>query len=150
MHHYSSKAELFVAAVRHLADRRETDLRRRAAELDDDEDRVSQAIDLLWEAFSGPLFTATLELWSASRTDPELHDAVRECERELRQDLSAVLTELFGPVVTAKAGYGAAMELTLQFLRGAALTSILRTDTGRQRTVVEEWKKAFSLLLASG
>lgn len=147
MHHYSSKAELMVAAVRHLARQRGENLRRQASQLTEDQDRVSQAIDLLWDTFTGPLFTATLELWSAARTDAELWPAVYDWERSLRQDLSAVMEELFGADAASRPAFAEAVEMTLQFMRGAALTSILRTDRSRQRQAIDRWKDVFSMLM---
>jgi AcrR family transcriptional regulator len=149
MHHYASKEELLVAAVRHLGEQRGANLRRQAALLPDDDDRISQAIDLLWDTFTGPLFTATLELWSAARTDPELRVALLDSERGLRADLGAAMEELFGPRVASEPEFAAAIELTLQFLRGAALTAILRTNGQRQRHVIERWKSIFAQLVTN-
>ncbi len=148
MHHYSSKADLMVAAVRHLAHQRGENLRNQAARLPADRDRVSQAIDLLWETFTGPLFTATLELWAAARTDRELWPAVYDWERSLRHDLTAVMEEVFGAEVAARPPFSEAVEMTLQFMRGAALTSILRTDPSRQRQAIDRWKDVFSMLMS--
>ena len=147
MHHFGSKADLLVAAVRHLAEQRGANLVAQAAALDDSPDRTSQAIDLLWETFTGPLFTATLELWSASRTDAELRSAVLGFERSLRRQLDIAMEYLFGDVAAARPAFSEAIELTLQFMRGAALTSILRTDLRRQRTAIERWKSVFTTLI---
>lgn len=147
MHHYSSKAELMVAAVRHLAEQRGANLRRQAAQLPDDDDRISQAIDLLWETFTGPLFTATLELWSAARTDAELWPAVFDWERSLRRDLGAAMSDLFGATASSRPAFTEAIEMTLQFMRGAALTAILRRDQSRQQAVIDKWKLVFAHLV---
>lgn len=147
MHHFPSKAALLVAAVRHLATQRGENLRREAALLPEDDDRIGQAIDLLWETFQGPLFTATLELWTAARTDPELADALYEWERALRSDLDAVMVELFGHHLAQSPAFAEAIELTLQFLRGAALTSVLRRNPARQAEVIERWKRLFAEII---
>ena len=147
MHHFGSKTELLVAAVRHLAEQRGENLVRDAAALTEGEDRTSQAIDLLWETFTGPLFTATLELWAASRTDDELRAAVLEFERPLRQHLNTAMQTLFGDTVAARPAFAEAIELTLQFMRGAALTTILRADVARQQSVIERWKSVFTALI---
>jgi len=147
MHHFGSKTELLVAAVRHLAEQRGANLVAQAAALSDDEDRTSQAIDLLWDTFTGPLFTATLELWAASRTDPELRVAVLEFERALRKQLDISMQHLFGDAAAESPAFFDAIELTLQFMRGAALTTILRRDSDRQRRVIERWKSVFTALI---
>ena len=147
MHHFSSKADLMVNAVRHLAAQRGENLRRQAAELPEGHDRVSQAMDLLWETFAGPLFTATLELWTAARTDPELKAAVYAWERSLREDLTAAMHDLFGIEMASREQFADAVEVTLQFMRGAALTSILRSDRKKQQGVIDQWKVVFAWLL---
>jgi AcrR family transcriptional regulator len=150
MHHYSSKAELLVASVRHLARQRAANLREQAMRLPEGSDRIGQAIDLLWEMFTGPLFTANLELWSAARTDEELRAAIVESERGLRADLHAVMVDLFGPKVAAEPSFADAIELTLQFMRGAALTAIVRSDARKQNRVVAQWKPLFAAMIESG
>ena len=147
MHHYSSKADLLVAAVRHLAHQRGLNLHEQSKRLPEGQDRNGQAIDLLWEVFSGPLFTAHLELWSAARTDTELRAAIVESERGLRADTHKVMVELFGRPTADEASFADAIELTLQFMRGAALTAIVRTDVAKQARIVELWKPVFAHLV---
>jgi pimeloyl-ACP methyl ester carboxylesterase len=42
---------------------------------------VAAALDLLWDTFSGALFKATLELWTAARTDPGWARASRGAQK---------------------------------------------------------------------
>ncbi len=147
MHHFGSKAELLVAAVRHLAEQRGVNLVQQAAALPPGADRTAQAIELLWETFTGPLFTATLELWTASRTDDDLRPAVLEFERSLRRQLDLAMGHLFGEAVAASPSFSPAVELTLQFMRGAAVTMILREDVERQRHVIDQWTSIFTRLV---
>ena len=147
MHHYASKADLMVASVRHLTEQRGQNLRHIADELSEDDDRIPRAIELLWESFQGPLFTATVELWVASRTDPELREALAASERELRRPMSGVLATLFGARATASPRFESAIDLTLQFMRGAAFTAILRTDQQRQHAAIEAWARLFTRLI---
>ncbi len=147
MHHFPCKADLLVGAVRHLAEQRAADLAARARRLPPGPDRIGPAIDLLWGSFQGPLFTATMELWGASRTDPELRAALLVSERSLRLVLEDLLADLFGAEVAASARFAEAVELTLQFLRGAAMTAILRRDDARQQAVIDSWKRVFTALV---
>lgn len=147
MHHFPSKADLLVAAVRHLAEGRAAELAAAARALDSGPDRVGLAIDLLWRSFRGSLFTATMELWAASRTDPELRQALLVSERSLRVVLDGLLTDLFGDQVAASPRFPEAVEMTLQFLRGAAMTAILRQNETRQQAVVDSWKCAFAAVV---
>jgi AcrR family transcriptional regulator len=147
MHHYASKLELLVAAVRHLAEQRGENLHQRAQSLEEGLDRTGQAIDLLWEIFTGPLFTANLELWSAARTDEELRQAIVESERGLRAATNTLMGELFGETAARDPRFMDAIELTLQFMRGAALTAIVRTNSAKQQRFVDLWKAVFAELV---
>ena len=60
LHHYRTKSDLLVAAVEHLVERRTAELQ--AAALPPGEDRVAGTIGLLATVFTGPLFSAAIEV----------------------------------------------------------------------------------------
>ena len=64
LHHYPTKSALLIAAVEHLAERRSAELREEAAALPADGDRVAATTELLASLFTGPLFSAAIELAS--------------------------------------------------------------------------------------
>ncbi|WP_310913790.1 TetR/AcrR family transcriptional regulator [Lipingzhangella rawalii] len=80
IHHFRTKNDLVAAAVRHLAVQRANIAFDRMEGLRQAEDVLDAALDLLWEIHQGPMFTATVELWVASRTDPELREQMRQME----------------------------------------------------------------------
>ncbi len=147
MHHYASKTDLLVASVRHLTEQRGENLSAKAQELDGTADRLSQALDALWDSFRGRLFTATVELWTASRTDAELRTALRASERSLMRPMAETLASLFGEEISSSPRFDEAIEMTLQFLRGAAFTAILRSDRERQDHIVRQWRAVFTTLI---
>ncbi|AZG45616.1 TetR/AcrR family transcriptional regulator [Gordonia insulae] len=115
LHHFPTRESLVVAAVSHLVDRRLAELLSRPRTGDED-------LDILVEAFSGPLFDAALELWVAARTDRGLREAMIPLEQKVSDALAAGSAELFG------ARYNAAqIELTVELARGLAVSRILRT-----------------------
>jgi len=124
LYHFPSKAMLLVAAVHHFAVLRIDDLKERQAQLDDEGDRVSQVIDMLWEMFSGPIFYAALELWNAARTDEALREALVEEERQLGKALRRLCRELFGPTIADKPRFLEAVDMSLLMIRGMGLTTI--------------------------
>lgn len=127
MHHFQRKAPLVAAALLHLAERRRRELVERAArELSDPAD-VGAALDILWSTFSGPLFTAALELWMAARTDPELREALMPVEREIGRGARQTARDLCGISTEA-------VELAANAMRGIALQQLLEpSDRRRQR-----------------
>ena len=118
MHHFQRKAPLVVAALLRLAERRRRELLDRAErELPENPD-PGAALDIMWSTFSGPLFTAALELWIAARTDPELAEHLLPAEREIGRGARATARQLCpdaGPDVDR------ALELAGNAMRGIAL-----------------------------
>lgn len=91
-HHYRTKSELVAAAADHLLHRQQAEFERAFAQLPPDRRDVAGALDLLWEIFQGPTFTALLELGVAARTDADLR---RHCA-DVPERVTAVTIETFG------------------------------------------------------
>lgn len=103
-------------------------------------------VDLVWSELQSPPFTAALELWVASRTDPDL-----------RQALIPLQERIFGTVhrnVTLLAGAGhprapMLVQFTIDLLTGAHLAGTLQPRVGAS-AVVEAWKVAVRELAGPG
>ena len=80
VHHFRTKEDLVVAAIRHLAEQLAAQVIVEAPRLARSADPVDATLDMLWKLHRGPIFVATVELWVAARTDPELANQVREVE----------------------------------------------------------------------
>lgn len=137
LHHFPTRAELVIQAVAHLAKRRGDELRREAASLPSGPARLDAVLDRMWASFEGPLFTAALELWVASRTDPELHACLYDFERQVGRAMAQLWRELGAP---AAPRFEELAEVTLHLLRGMALQRILRDDDRERRRHFELWK----------
>ncbi|WP_409491886.1 TetR/AcrR family transcriptional regulator [Amycolatopsis sp. cmx-11-12] len=72
VHHFPTKTDLVTSAIRHLAARRTEVAMAEIDRLKASADPIGDALQLMWEMHQGPVFSATVELWVASRTDPEL------------------------------------------------------------------------------
>lgn len=147
LHHFPSKAELLVAAVRHLAEMRGRELREKSAQLPDGGARIDAVIDLLWESFSGPLFYVAMELRIAARTDPEFRAVLAPAELDLRDRIVGQSRRLFGEEIAERPNFEAAVDTTLQLMIGAATTAALHQDRARARALIERWKSVFPKLL---
>jgi AcrR family transcriptional regulator len=97
VHYFPAKNDLVMAAVQHLA------ARRAAALIESDRGRlrtssdwVGDTLDLLWEAHQGPLFEASMELWIAARTDPELREHLAAFERTLTSSMLSLAPKVLG------------------------------------------------------
>jgi len=126
LHHYPTKADLLCAAVAHLLDQRIGEFRKAMADLPPETVTRDAAIDVLWTMFSGPTFTAWLELWLAARTDPELTPAVEAVDREFSSTSVELFRELFPDESAAAPDLPVTAVATLfTFLNGLALSNLV-------------------------
>ncbi|MCX5740616.1 MAG: helix-turn-helix domain containing protein [Proteobacteria bacterium] len=142
VHHFPRKQDLVVAAVAHLAARRATELRRRAEALPaaSGAARLAALLDLVTEAFGGPLFDAALELWVAARTDAELHRSLLLFERVAGRGLASLWREVAGDLADHER-FDALLQLTMHMARGMALQKILRSDDTARRRLLGVWRE---------
>lgn len=115
LHHYPTKESLVIAAVEHLVDKR-------LAEILDAEPDPERGVEILSEAFSGPLFHAALELWVAARTDPALHEAMIPLERRVADAIQGGAQIVMGARMTPES-----IELSVELARGLAVSALFRS-----------------------
>src|SRR5690242_2097836 len=165
LHHFPSKAELLVAAVDHLAEMRARELKAFASQLPPEADRdaarrtgdaapgsdarTDAVLGLLWQCFSGTFFKVSMELRTAARTDPELRRVLTVAERSLRDRIVAQSRTLFGRSVAEHPGLERALDLTLQLMIGAAMSSVLHGEASRIDDLIDDWKALFPVVLAN-
>lgn len=152
LHHFPAKTELLVAAVDHLAEMRARELKMLAAQLPDERAgraRTDAVLELLWQCFSGTFFQVAMELRTAARTDPELRPVLITAERALRDRILAQARTLFGKDVSEHPGLERALDFTLQFMIGAAMTAVLHKDDGRLRDLIDDFKTLFPTVLTN-
>jgi AcrR family transcriptional regulator len=134
LHHFPSKDELLLAAVEQLARLRFRELARDAeqrftqqasASLDG---RIVAGVAMLWQTFSGPHFVAAMELWQASRLEPELKAMLYEVERAQMREVRALCEQLFPDEVTSLPDYWTKLTTVTYLMRGLALTRLLKSD----------------------
>lgn len=143
MHHFQRKAPLVVAALLRLAERRRRELIERAErELPEHPDPAA-ALDILWSTFSGPLFTAALELWMAARTDPELAEALLPAERAIGRGARATARELC-KAQDPSPELDRALELAANAMRGIALQQLLNPSPARCERQIDFLKQTLS------
>lgn len=127
LHYFPSKAALVAAAVEHLAAKRIEELREPLLELASGPGRIERLLDILWQAHQGAIFDATLEIWVASRTDPELHAHLVTLER----NVAHAFIQLCGDVLPAEAArpeFRDDVMTALATVRGLALLRIAAGD----------------------
>lgn len=150
-HQFPSKHELMIAAVRHLSEMRVSALVERAAEPPPRGDRLAWVVKLLWEdGFNSDLFHAVIELWTASRTDPELRAALQKSERILGQRNREKLASAFGEEIAGHPNFRRASDVLTRQMRGAVLTNLIRREPADDDAFVAECVRVFRGELGAG
>jgi AcrR family transcriptional regulator len=137
LHHFTSRSELILAAVDHLTRERLAELHERASQSPPRRKRAEWAVRTMWATFEGPLFSASLELWLAARSDAELRDALVPQERLLGKEIAEISAEVFGPELADHERFRSTIAVLLDSMRGAAMRSALRTDSDAR--LVASW-----------
>jgi AcrR family transcriptional regulator len=147
LHYYPSRASLMADVVRYLAELRGKELQAKASSLPDNPDRAEAALDLLWESFSGALFTVAMELRVASRTDPELRKELVTTELELHQNIVHQFKTIFGERLASMPGFYDALDLSVHLMVGLGMSAMIHNDPERLHALLQQQKTWLRQLL---
>ncbi|ASU84944.1 TetR/AcrR family transcriptional regulator [Nocardiopsis gilva YIM 90087] len=139
-HHFRTREDLLTAALLHMSENRLAELRRRAADLPDGAARTGAVVEMLIDAYTGPEFSAALQLWAAAANDPRLRSQVIPLEEHVGREAHRAAVDLLGADETAP-GVREAVQATLDLARGLGLASLLTDDEPRRRRVVGQWTR---------
>lgn len=128
LHHYKSKSEIVSATMEYLHEKRIGELRRAVARLDQEEDVVEAAVNLLWAMVKHPHFYAMQELTVAARTEPELRETLLPLAKRFEAEISRVNEELFRAYVRPQTPFEEMRDLTRFLFDGLGLGRILHED----------------------
>jgi AcrR family transcriptional regulator len=138
LHHFPTKADLVLAAVEHLSAARREDLLTAAADLPPGRRRTRAVLDMLATHFTGPVFSAALELWVAARTDEALREAVGPLEQRIGRETHRTVVDLLG-FDQSRPGARELVQATLDLVRGLGLANTLTDDAARRERILDEW-----------
>jgi AcrR family transcriptional regulator len=148
-HHFTTKADLMTSALEHLFARLSSQILAATAQLPPGRERLDQGIDLLWQAYSGTLSTAAVELWVAARTDAELRRGLLPVDRALGHATLRFYRQIVGTDVD-EAQLETLLLLTVNLVRGLALDAMIGGDAKRRTALLAEWKSIALKLYRTG
>ncbi len=146
LHHFPTHADLLSMTISRLIELNETAVWSEAEKLKDIADPLTRSVRTLANAYAHPSFVAELELWIASRADPALRTALRTAEQDAIADRDRVLIQLFEGLLD-QPGARKAIDLTIEFIRGLTISSLLRNDQTLRNQLIEDWIKTLRNLL---
>lgn len=132
-HHFRTKAELSVEAMRYVTQRLAEEFVAAAPESDDVIDRFGSILDRLLVVFRGPTFAAAVEIQLASRTDDELQQPVRDLHDDVEEIIFESATSLM-PEFAALPDFPAVLQTSVSAVRGLAIATM-----GPITAVEEQW-----------
>lgn len=129
LHHFPSKNDLIVGTIEFVAEQRLGEFREAVQKLPQGDDRLPQAIDLVWTHFSSPTFYALLELSVAARTEPELLSKLRIAADRFEVLLSKTTRDLFGEQVNDVTLLNLGQTFLYYVMQGMATTNMIRDES---------------------
>jgi AcrR family transcriptional regulator len=123
--YFPHKQTLVVEAVRHLAWLQREALKERVAAVQRGRARVQTGLDVLFEAYSGPLFAAVVELSLAARDDAVLREVTMSEERHTTAAMQETAVAIFGEDFPATREAAQSWATVLSAIRGLALLKLL-------------------------
>lgn len=141
-HYFTSKPDLLVQALDRLSQQMRAEIER---VIGTSGIGYEELIDRMWQVHTGPLFTASLELHVAARTDRELGAHLHRFDHELTEQLKTLAAEHVPQLVT-KPGFARVVTTALAAMRGVALLGF----TAPSETVERTWQQVRTELVRAG
>lgn len=123
--YFPHKQTLVMEAVRHLGRLQREAVRDRVEAVPSGRARVQTGLDVLFEAYSGPLFAAVVELSLAARHDKVLHQVITSEERATSRAMQETATYIFGEGFPESSEAAQRWATVLSAIRGLALLKLL-------------------------
>jgi AcrR family transcriptional regulator len=136
-HHFPTREDLITAALDHMFDIR---IARTRAEFSAGPRDVptETVVEALVEHFTGTLFKAALQVWTAAAADPALRERILPLEQKFGRVAHRMAVEALG-VDDADPGVHRLVQATLDLARGLGLADMLTDDSARRGEVVRAW-----------
>jgi AcrR family transcriptional regulator len=147
-HYFPTREDLFTAALEHMAQERGDEIRRAAAGLPAaGPGRTEDVVNLLVRAYTGPLFRAALQVWTAASASPFLRELVLPLEVKFGREAHRMAIELLG-ADPAMPGVQEAVQATLDMARGLGLADTLVDDSRRRARIIAQWAVMLDAVIA--
>lgn len=137
-HHFPTREDLITAALEHMFDVRMAQIRANAADLPEGPGRTEAVVVRMVDYFTGPLFKAALQVWTAAAADDELRARIVPLEARFGRAAHRVTVELLGADDASPVAHRL-VQATLDLARGFGLADVLTDDSARRTRIVRQW-----------
>jgi AcrR family transcriptional regulator len=147
-HHFPTREDLITAALDYMFDRRIAELRAQASGLPDGPGRTELVVIRMTDYFTGPLFKAALQVWTAAAADEALKRRIVPLEARFGRVAHQVTIELLGADDSDPVTHRL-VQATLDLARGLGLAHVLTDDSARRASIVRQWAATLDVALAA-
>ncbi|MFC9787194.1 TetR/AcrR family transcriptional regulator [Rhodococcus sp. NPDC127528] len=145
-HHFPTREDLITAALDFMFDGRMAEIREEAVGLPLGPGRTEAVVSRMVEYFTGPLFRAALQVWTAAAADDALRQRVVPLEAKFGRVAHRVTVELLGADDTDPVAHRL-VQATLDLARGLGLADVLTDDSVRRSHIIRQWSVTLEAVL---
>jgi AcrR family transcriptional regulator len=137
-HHFPTREDLVIAALEFISERRMALVIEAASVRPDGPGRTEAVIAAMVDLFTGRLFKAALQVWTAAAADESLKRRIRPLEAKFGRAAHRLTVQLLGVDDTDPAAHRL-VQATLDLARGLGLADLLTDDSARREQIVRQW-----------
>lgn len=145
-HHFRTRGDLFGAAIEYMAGARLREIQTALEAMPQGPVRIRPALDLLAGIYTGPLFAAALQVWTAAAVDETVRKYIIPLEQTVAREAFRVAAELLH-VDRGNKRLRAIVAATLDLGRGLGLAGILTDDTERRAWILDAWSEELARII---
>lgn len=139
LHHFPTRTDLLNGAFSHLLEGELAVLEAFSTTIRDDGSSVDRLIGFIWERYSGPLFTVTLDFLTLARTDPNVMAVVEPSAGRFNARLNDLWDQSLRSVDLPRSEKRQLMERTMLLIRGMAFQNVWRRDPAHFDGLLKTW-----------
>ncbi|MBJ8337898.1 TetR/AcrR family transcriptional regulator [Antrihabitans sp. YC3-6] len=136
-HHFPTREDLITAALEHMFDSRMQQAVAAAASAPAVQ-KTEAVLTGLMEYFTGPLFKAAVQVWTAAAADPLLKERIVPLEAKFGRVAHRTTIQALGVDDSDRATHHL-VQATLDLARGLGLADLLTDDSARRGRIVTQW-----------
>lgn len=146
-HHFRTREDLFGAAIEYMAAARLREIHTALESMPEGPLRIRHALDLLAGLYTGALFEAALQVWTAAAVDQAVREHIIPLEQSVAREAFRVAAELLR-IDRGNKRLRAIVAATLDLGRGLGLAGILTDDSERRSWILDSWSEELSRIIA--
>lgn len=146
-HHFRTREDLITGALDFMFDTRMRLAREESGRLPVGRERTVAVVARIVDHYTGTLFKAALQVWTAAASDPVLRARILPLEEKFGRATHQMVVDHLGvdgsdPVVRVL------VQSTLDLARGLGLADVLTDDARRRAEIVAGWARQLDAALA--